>query len=139
MALNKVCGDYERQYSMLRDYVFELQVRNPGTAVKIVVELELNFSSQIRVFKRIYVCLGPLKAGFKLGQRELLGLDGAFMKGPYPHEVLRAVGLDGNNVIYPLAYAIMEAETKSSWSWFLECLGADLDMGTNKNFTFISD
>ncbi|KAI3778357.1 hypothetical protein L2E82_07596 [Cichorium intybus] len=61
------------------------------------------------------------------------------MKGPYPGQVLSAVGLDGNNGIYPLAYAIVEAETKSSWSWFLECLGGDLDMGTNTNFTFISD
>lgn len=139
LALNHIRGDFERQYTFLREYVLELKARNPGTTVIIGVESEPNFSLPTRVFKRIYVCLGPLKEGFRYGQREILGLDGAFMKGPYPGQVLNAVGLDGNNGIYPLAYAIVEAETKSSWSWFLECLGSDLDMGTNTNFTFISD
>lgn len=139
LALNHIRGDFERQYTLLREYVLELQARNAGTTVKIGVESEPNFSVPTRVFKRIYICLGPLKEGFKYGQLEILGLDGAFMKGPYPGQVLSAVGLDGNNGIYPLAYAIVEAETKSSWTWFLECLGDDLDMGNNTNFTFISD
>ncbi|GJX26523.1 integrase, catalytic region, zinc finger, CCHC-type containing protein [Tanacetum coccineum] len=50
-------------------------------------------------------------------KRELLGLDGAFMKGLFPCQVLVAVGLDSNNRIYPLAYALVEAESKSSWRW----------------------
>nr|GEV30589.1 hypothetical protein [Tanacetum cinerariifolium] len=56
-------------------------------------------------------------------KRDLLGLDGAFMKGPFPGQVLVAIGLDSNNGIYLLAYALVEAETKSSWCWFLKCLG----------------
>ncbi|GJS50785.1 chloroplast stem-loop binding protein of 41 kDa b, chloroplastic [Tanacetum coccineum] len=61
------------------------------------------------------------------------------MKGPFPGQVLVAVGLDSNNGIYPLAYALVEAETKSSWCWFLQCLGDDIDLHPNSNFTFISD
>ncbi|KAK9073429.1 hypothetical protein SSX86_007753 [Deinandra increscens subsp. villosa] len=38
-----------------------------------------------------------------------------------------------------VAYALVEAETTNSWTWFLECLGEDLDLTTNSNFTFISD
>ncbi|GJT78821.1 mutator type transposase [Tanacetum coccineum] len=41
-------------------------------------------------FKRIYVCIGALKRGFKEGLRELLGLDGCFMKGQYPGQLLTA-------------------------------------------------
>ncbi|GJS02396.1 putative transposase, mutator type, MULE transposase domain protein [Tanacetum coccineum] len=67
------------------------------------------------------------------------GLDGAFTKGPFPRQVLVAVGLDSNNGIYPLAYALVEAESKSSWCWFLQCLGDDIDLHPNSNFTFISD
>ncbi|KAI3751623.1 hypothetical protein L2E82_22714 [Cichorium intybus] len=139
LALNKIRGDYERQYSMLRDYGLELQLRNPGTTGKIAVEDEPDLSSTTRVFKRIYICLGALKSGFKASKREILGLDGAFMKGPYPGQLLSAVGMDGNNGIYPLAYAIVETENKSSWTWFLEQLGEDLDMGPMTNFTFVSD
>ncbi|GJZ76687.1 hypothetical protein Tco_0641359 [Tanacetum coccineum] len=53
----------------------------------------------------------PLKKGFKACGRDLLGLDVAFMKGPYPGQLLTTMGLDGNNGIYPLAYAIVEKET----------------------------
>ncbi|XP_052622629.1 uncharacterized protein LOC111921813 [Lactuca sativa] len=139
LAQKHVHGDYEKQYSLLRDYVLELQQCNPGTTVKIDVYSEPNANLETRMFKRIYVCLGALKLGFKAGLRDFLGFDGAFMKGPYPGQVLTAVGLDSNNGIYPLAYSIVEAENKSSWSWFLECLGEDLELSTNSNFTFISD
>ncbi|CAI9292371.1 unnamed protein product [Lactuca saligna] len=94
-ALNQVRGDYRGQYALLRDYVQELQKHNPDTTVKIDVEREPNPNSETRTFKRIYICLGPLKKGFAAGRRDFLGLDGAFMKGPYPGQILSAVGIDG--------------------------------------------
>ncbi|KAJ9566366.1 hypothetical protein OSB04_002332 [Centaurea solstitialis] len=117
----------------------KLQRTNPGTIVKLDVETDGQLSNETRQFKRIYVCLGALKKGFAEGKREILGLDGAFMKGPFPGQVLTAVGMDSNNGTYPLAYAIVEAETKQSWSWFLECLSDDLNLVANSNFTFIFD
>ncbi|GKG04122.1 transposase, MuDR, MULE transposase domain protein [Tanacetum coccineum] len=102
---------------MLRDYV--LQSTNPNTTFKIGVERNTDPSLPTRVFKRIYICLGALKLGFKACRRYLLGLDGAFMKGPFPGQVLAVVGLDSNNGIYPLAYALVKDESKSSWYWFL--------------------
>ncbi|GKD59175.1 hypothetical protein Tco_1296684 [Tanacetum coccineum] len=113
-ALNQVKGDYSQQYTMLRDYCLELRRANPDTTIKIEVEKDSDTDLNTRVFKRIYICLGPLKKGFKACGRDLLGLDGAFMKGPYPGQLLTAVGLDGNNFIYPLAYAIVEKETTCS-------------------------
>ncbi|GKC43728.1 heat stress transcription factor B-4-like protein [Tanacetum coccineum] len=129
----------ELEYSMLRYYVVELQSTNPNTTVKIAVERNTDPSLPTRVFQRIYVCLGALKLGFRACRRDLLGLDGAFMKGSFPGQVLVVVGLDSNNGIYPLAYALVEAETKSSWYWFLQCLGDDIDLDPNSNFTFISN
>ncbi|GKA06173.1 heat stress transcription factor B-4-like protein [Tanacetum coccineum] len=138
-AEREIRGDHVLQYSMLRDYVVELQSTNPNTTVKIAVERNTDPSLPTRVFQRIYVCLGALKLGFRACRRDLLGLDGAFMKGPFLGQVLVAVGLDSNNGIYPLAYALIEAESKSSWCWFLQCLGDDIDLHPNSNFTFISD
>ncbi|GKE11213.1 integrase, catalytic region, zinc finger, CCHC-type containing protein [Tanacetum coccineum] len=69
----------------------------------------------------------------------MLGLDGAFMKEPFPGQVLAAVALDSNNGIDPLAHVLVEAESKSSWCWFLQCLSDDIDLHPNSNFTFISD
>ncbi|GKA84888.1 mutator type transposase [Tanacetum coccineum] len=83
--------------------------------------------------------LGGFKNGFKAGKRDLLGLDGCFMSGPFPGQILTAVGVDPNNGTYPLAYEVVETETKESWTWFLDCLEDDLQLARNSNFTFISD
>ena len=71
--------------------------------------------------------------------RDILGVNGTFMKRPFPGQLLTAVGVDPNNGTYPLAYAMVEVETRNSWEWFLEYLGDDLDLGIRSNFTFISD
>ncbi|GJY20786.1 hypothetical protein Tco_0393352 [Tanacetum coccineum] len=91
------------------------------------------------MFRRIHVCLGALKKGFKEGGRELLGLDGAFMRGQYPGQMLTVVGVDANNGIYPVVYGIVESENQYSWTWFLTCLADDFDLFSNSNFTFITD
>ncbi|KAL7602152.1 hypothetical protein Lser_V15G21789 [Lactuca serriola] len=134
-----ISGDYQVQYGFLRDYVLELLNTNPGTTVRIDVYPETSLSMTTRTFRRIYICLGALKLGFKYGLRYFLGLDGTFMKGLYPVQVLTVVGLDSNNGIYPVAYAVIETESTSNWTWFLELLGEYLDLGPNSNFSFISD
>ncbi|GJY64699.1 hypothetical protein Tco_0466159 [Tanacetum coccineum] len=91
-ALNQVKGDYRQQYTMLRDYCLELRRANHDTTIKIEVERDsVSSDENTRMFKRIYICLGPLKKGFKACGRDLLGLDGAFMKGPYPGQLLTAI------------------------------------------------
>ncbi|GJY44388.1 ATP-dependent RNA helicase, partial [Tanacetum coccineum] len=35
--------------------------------------------------------------------------------------------------------SVDESESKDSWKWFLDCLGDDLELFRNSNFTFISD
>nr|GEW26503.1 transposase, mutator type [Tanacetum cinerariifolium] len=101
-------------YSLLREYAQELINQNPGTTIRTDVQQEPNPDSPTRTFRRVYVCLGSLKQGFKACGREILGLDGCFMSGPWPGQILIAVGVDANNEIYPVAYAIVEAESKAS-------------------------
>ncbi|GJU52531.1 hypothetical protein Tco_1226245 [Tanacetum coccineum] len=51
-----------------------------------------------------YLRSDQMTRGFKESGRELLGLDGAFMRGQYSGQMLTAVGVDANNGIYPVAY-----------------------------------
>nr|KAJ0199622.1 hypothetical protein LSAT_V11C600331000 [Lactuca sativa] len=139
MAERIISGDYQVQYGFLRDYVLELLKTNPSTTVRIDVYPKTSLSITTRTFRRIYVCLGALKLGFKFGLRDFLGMYGTLLKGPYLGKVLTVVGLDSNNGIYPVAYAVVETKLTSSWTWLLELLGEDLDMGANSNFTFIFD
>nr|GEV53933.1 hypothetical protein [Tanacetum cinerariifolium] len=111
------------------------------TTVKIDVYGEEDPETPTRMFRRIYVCLVALKRGFREGGRELLGLDGAFMSGYYPGQMLTllGVGVDANNGIYPIAYGIVESKNQYSWTWFLKCLRDDFDLYSNLNFTFNTD
>ncbi|GJS41416.1 pentatricopeptide repeat-containing protein [Tanacetum coccineum] len=76
--------------------------------------------------------------GFQLGCRSVIALDGCFLKKPHVGEIL-TVGRDGNNHIYPIAWAVVNVENKDNWSWFLELLGEDIDMPTGNGLILISD
>ena len=78
-------------------------------------------------FERIYVCLEACKSAFVTTCRPLIRLGGCFLKGEYGGQLLSAVGNDGNNQMFPIAYAIVEFENYSSWKWFFDLLIADLD------------
>lgn len=71
--------------------------------------------------------------------RPIIGLDGCHVKGAHPGQLLSAVGIDANNSIFPIAFAIVEIETKDTGSWFPECLRVDAKIENPHHWTFISD
>lgn len=93
----------------------------------------------ISKFKRIYICLEALKVGWKARCRKVICLDGCHLKGVQKGQLLAVVGVDGNNGMYPIAYAMVEKENKDSWMWFLEFLMADLEIYSNNHYAFMSN
>ncbi|XP_024200432.1 uncharacterized protein LOC112203741 [Rosa chinensis] len=90
--------------------------------------------------RRMYVCLGALKRGFRAGCRPIFGFDGCHLKSAFGSQLLATVGLDPNNTTYVVAYAMVEMESKDSWDWFLGILVNDLDIrGEGNGYTIISD
>ncbi|KAL6127042.1 hypothetical protein ACLB2K_075087 [Fragaria x ananassa] len=137
-ALNQLELCMKEQYAKVQDYAQELRRTDPNTMVDIMCDFN-NLEKQ-PIFKRMYICLGALKEGFKNGCRPILGLDGCHLKSPYGGQLLCAVGLDANNTTYVVAYAMVEMESKDSWIWFLSLLEKDLKItGEGNGFTFISD
>nr|KAJ0212404.1 hypothetical protein LSAT_V11C400203310 [Lactuca sativa] len=124
-ALETIRVDFGGQYSILRDYLLVVQSQHPNTTVKLQMDNSSNPTSDTMIFR--------------LGKRDFLGLDGAFMKGPYPGMILNTMGLDGNNSTYPMTYGVVEPDNYKSWTWFLKNLGDNLDLTTNSNFTFITN
>ena len=61
------------------------------------------------------------------------------LKKPNVGEILTAIGRDGNNHIFPVAWAMVNVENKDNWSWFLELLRDDLGMSTDNGLTLISN
>jgi hypothetical protein len=72
--------------------------------------------------------LAACNEGFRKACRPVIGVNDCFLNGRYEGQLLAAVGRDPNNNIYPIAIAVVEAETKDSWSWFLETLVGDLGL-----------
>ncbi|XP_059625409.1 uncharacterized protein LOC132268597 [Cornus florida] len=62
-------------------------------------------------------------------------------EGPFGGILMSAIGLDGNNGLYPFVVAVVESETKDSWKWFLDHLHKFLGDTTTTNipWTFMSD
>ncbi|KAL4364016.1 hypothetical protein GQ457_04G008290 [Hibiscus cannabinus] len=80
-----------------------------------------------------------MKDGFKAGCRPIIGLDGCHLKGYYQGHLLAAVGIDADDSIYPISFAVVESENQSSWCWFLELLVTDLEIENSHSFTFMTD
>ncbi|XP_050204978.1 uncharacterized protein LOC126655018 [Mercurialis annua] len=131
IALLKINGDEKEQYGRLYDYKLELIRTHPGSTIM--------FKLNNIVFCGMYICLGPLKAGFKDGCRPVISIDRCWLKGIYGGQLLSAVGIDANDCIYPIAWDVVDKENKENWSWFLELLADDLDIGNSYGWAFMSD
>ncbi|KAK9921385.1 hypothetical protein M0R45_029896 [Rubus argutus] len=128
-------GSEADQYNMLESYAVMLRETNPNSTVKMMTEME----GEVRKFKRFYVCLDACKRGWKEGCRPVIGLDGCHIKGNYPGQLLSAVGIDANNGMYPIAYAIVELENYETWTWFMEFVRVDLKINNGNDVMFMSD
>ncbi|KAJ9542806.1 hypothetical protein OSB04_029312 [Centaurea solstitialis] len=113
-ALNVYEKSLVEHHGLLRAYGDELLRSNLGSTVKLGVTT--NPDDQV-YFDRFYVCLHGLKEG----------------------ELLTAIGRDGNNHIFLVAWAVVNVENKDNWEWFIRLLGEDLDIPHGEGLTIMSD
>ncbi|XP_019225351.1 PREDICTED: uncharacterized protein LOC109206933 [Nicotiana attenuata] len=138
MILETSDGSFADQYNKLDAYAIELRESNPGSDV--VINISKNaLENGKRRFLRMYVCFKAMKMWFKLGLRPFIGVDGTFLKGKAKGQLLVAVGQDAQSYFYPLAWAVVDKETKQSWNWFLQFLQGSLDLKEGEGITFMSD
>jgi len=132
LALDKLFGDVEKSYELLPSLVYELKTKMPGSFIQYLTDPSDNF---LRVFISFKCCID----GFKDGCRPFFGLDGCFLKGKYFGTLLAATAIDGCNGLFPLAYAVVEDESTSSWTWFMTCLCEALGTTDGSSYALITD
>ncbi|XP_019184805.1 PREDICTED: uncharacterized protein LOC109179765 [Ipomoea nil] len=131
-------GEAIEFFNKIWSYKLEIEKTNPNTTCKVKVS-DLLYDGKPR-FLRMYFCWEASKEGYKFC-RKLIGVDGCHLKTKFGGQLLTAIGIDGNDSIFPLAYAIVEGETKDSWIWFLNFIKTDLEITREEEhqLTFISD
>ncbi|CAK8569476.1 unnamed protein product [Lathyrus sativus] len=105
-------GDADKQYANLWGYATELQRVNVGNILKINIDRP-NPSIQPR-FGSFYFCFDGSKKGFINGCSPFVGVDGCHLKTKYGGQVLINMGRDTNDQYFPLAFGVVETETKDS-------------------------
>nr|XP_016494825.1 PREDICTED: uncharacterized protein LOC107814016 [Nicotiana tabacum] len=138
MILKKLEWSSADDYNKLEAYANALRDSNLGSDAVINLSKE-SFLQGKRKFFRIYICFHALKMGYKEGLRPFIGLDGTFLKGKAKGQLLVVVGQDNMNHFYPLTWAVVDRETKRSWTWFLELFHNSLDLNMGNGVTFMSD
>ncbi|KAK8980425.1 hypothetical protein V6N11_028986 [Hibiscus sabdariffa] len=109
---------------------------DPNGTFDLFVQKPTSFANPI--FRRLYVCFGGLKEGFKKHCRPILSSDGCYLKGDFKGDLLAAVGRDGNSQILLVAWVAVEVENRETWAWFLEHIQTDLETGDRDRFTIFS-
>ncbi|KAH7835706.1 hypothetical protein Vadar_029032 [Vaccinium darrowii] len=89
--------------------------------------------------QRIFISFDAQIKGFLASCRPFIGLDACFLKGPFAGQLMHATGRDANDQIYPLCMAVVEAELKDSWVWFLENLTTIVGRPEQRGRCFMSD
>ncbi|KAK9079880.1 hypothetical protein SSX86_001553 [Deinandra increscens subsp. villosa] len=118
-AHTKLHGSMKEHYGSIGSYLEMLRIKNPTS---------------------IFICFDGVKKGFLDGCRKVLCLDGCFLKTFLGGILLAVIGRDGNDQMYPVAWAVFEGENNDSWGWFMNELYKCLDVKEQgKGWTLISD
>nr|XP_025625100.1 uncharacterized protein LOC112717220 [Arachis hypogaea] len=129
-------GTEKDQYLRLRDYLNEIMKANPGSRANMGTTPQ---PEGLPRFRNLYICLAACKNGFRAGCRPFIVLDGTFLKGYFGGQLLTAVGQDANNQLFPIAYGVVDAETRKNWRFFLEELHTDIGDFNENGWVFMSD
>ena len=129
--LTEMWGDESESFAKFPAYIKRFEDADPRN----FAALDTNAAGQ---FQAAFFCPGGLRAAGPC-LRPFTAVDGTHTKSRYRMMLLIACGIDANDQVVPLAWALVPIEDVSWWSWFLQYLkvcfpGMDID-----NHTFISD
>ncbi|KAL5141982.1 hypothetical protein HKD37_09G025240 [Glycine soja] len=132
-------GDWDESYEKLSSWLTHMKNHSPGSYFQILHDdfiVGNTVSREHRQFHRVFWTFGQCKEAFKYC-KPIIQVDGTHLYGKYRGTLLMATSQDGNGGVLPLAFAVVEGETLTAWSWFLAHLREHV---TNKNgICLISD
>ncbi|XP_020676180.1 uncharacterized protein LOC114578331 [Dendrobium catenatum] len=131
-ARDNIFGSIDENYKWVPKLHAELLNRNPGS------HITYSYDKLDHSFRRFYICFKVCEDGFLYGCRPLISLDACHLKSKHLGMLLSATSLDGNNGLFPLAFSVVETESKQTWLWFLQNLAESVGPHIEP-LSFISD
>ncbi|KAI4342894.1 hypothetical protein MLD38_027459 [Melastoma candidum] len=130
IAKEQIQGSYKEAYSQLPHYCARIMETNPGSLATFTTKEDSSFH-------RLFVAFHATLFGFQQGCRPLIFLNGLPIKSKYQGTLLTATAADGQDCPFPVAFAVVDAESIDNWHWFLLQLKSAL--ATSIPITFVAD
>ncbi|XP_019464759.1 PREDICTED: uncharacterized protein LOC109363046 [Lupinus angustifolius] len=130
IAREQLQGSYKEAYTQLPFFCERIKETNPGSIATFTTKEDSSFH-------RLFVSFHASISGFLQGCRPLLFLDRIPLNSKYQGDLLAATAMDGNDGIFPVAFAVVDVDTEDNWHWFLQEL--KLAISTSEQITFIAD
>ncbi|KAL5859344.1 hypothetical protein ACOSQ4_000640 [Xanthoceras sorbifolium] len=111
-AREELLGSCKESYNRLPWLCQKIVETNPGSVVTLITREDLSFH-------RLFVAFHASLCGFQNGCRPLIFLDALTLKSKYQSELLTATALDGDDGIFPVAFAVVDVVNDDNWHWFL--------------------
>jgi len=123
-VLAKEFGDWEDSYNEFLRWYQAVQESNPDTIIQctrppVVVSGQPDPSCYIT--EQVFWSFGPCIQYFNYC-KSVVQVDDTFLIGKYQGTLLTTLAQDGSRNIFPLAFAIVEGETKETLIWFFQFL-----------------
>ncbi|KAJ9699955.1 hypothetical protein PVL29_005683 [Vitis rotundifolia] len=130
IAREQLQGSYKEAYSQLPFFCEKIKETNPGSFATFETKEDSSFH-------RLFISFHAAISGFQQGCRPLLFLDSTPLNSKYQGMLLTATAADGDDGVFPVAFAVVDAETDDNWSWFL--LELKSAVSTAQPITFVAD
>ncbi|KAM7481862.1 hypothetical protein LguiB_006445 [Lonicera macranthoides] len=130
IAKEQLQGSYKEAYGQLPFFCQKIMETNPGSLATFSTKDDSSFH-------RLFVSFHASLYGFQQGCRPLFFLDSVSLKSKYQGTLLAATAADGDDSVFPVAFAVVDTETDDNWRWFL--LQLKLALSTCRGVTFVAD
>jgi hypothetical protein len=129
---NMLDGDEGSSFSLIPDWC--KRVTGDGTTGPYI---DMKLSDDMR-FEAIFIMIGEIRTPLPT-LRPFYALDGTHTRSQYNLTLLVAVGIDAEDRILPLAFALVPGENETWWSWFCENLAKAFDDALPPQYVIMSD
>jgi hypothetical protein len=138
-AIELLWGDWKEAYNQVPRILSAMKHFNPGLRWYVVAGRIVTDTDGVpkHVLQRVFWCFSQSVEAFKYC-RPLVLVDGTFLTGKYKGVLMIAVGVDPDNQLVPLAFAVAEGENDDSWCWFMKLVRQNV-IRTSRQICMISD